>query len=202
MTSTPQPAIRDTVLVDPGWLEAHLHDPSVRVVEVDVSRRRLRRVAHRRGRPVERLRRPEGRRLPARRCRRAAAVVRPVGDRPRLDRRVLRLRARHGVLAHEALRPRRRAHPRLLTRRPGSVRTGRAALPPPNPRPPATPSRGQDGRLRADHAAVRDGIGDPGVTHPRRAHAGRVPRRAILALRRHGAGRPGGPRPLRGPPAH
>ena len=39
MTSTPQPAIRDTVLVDPGWLEAHLHDPAVRVVEVDVSRR-------------------------------------------------------------------------------------------------------------------------------------------------------------------
>jgi thiosulfate/3-mercaptopyruvate sulfurtransferase len=28
----------DGVLVDPGWLEAHLHDPSVRVVEVDVGR--------------------------------------------------------------------------------------------------------------------------------------------------------------------
>jgi 3-mercaptopyruvate sulfurtransferase SseA/pimeloyl-ACP methyl ester carboxylesterase len=28
----------DRVLVDPGWLEAHLHDPSVRVVEVDVTR--------------------------------------------------------------------------------------------------------------------------------------------------------------------
>ena len=27
------------VLVEPGWLEAHLHDPAVRVVEVDVSRR-------------------------------------------------------------------------------------------------------------------------------------------------------------------
>jgi thiosulfate/3-mercaptopyruvate sulfurtransferase len=26
------------VLVDPAWLEAHLHDPAVRVVEVDVSR--------------------------------------------------------------------------------------------------------------------------------------------------------------------
>ena len=39
MTTTPQPAIRDEVLVDPGWLEAHLHDPSVRVVEVDVNRR-------------------------------------------------------------------------------------------------------------------------------------------------------------------
>jgi thiosulfate/3-mercaptopyruvate sulfurtransferase len=30
-------ALGDRVLVDPGWLEAHLHDPSVRVVEVDVS---------------------------------------------------------------------------------------------------------------------------------------------------------------------
>ena len=28
----------DRVLVDPGWLEAHLRDPSVRVVEVDVGR--------------------------------------------------------------------------------------------------------------------------------------------------------------------
>jgi len=27
------------MLVDPAWLEAHLHDPAVRVVEVDVSRR-------------------------------------------------------------------------------------------------------------------------------------------------------------------
>ena len=27
------------VLVDAAWLDAHLHDPAVRVVEVDVSRR-------------------------------------------------------------------------------------------------------------------------------------------------------------------
>ena len=33
-----QTAPGDRVLVDPGWLELHLHDPSVRVVEVDVSR--------------------------------------------------------------------------------------------------------------------------------------------------------------------
>src|SRR5580704_18351573 len=39
MTAKPEPTIRDAVLVDPGWLEAHLRDPSVRVVEVDVSRR-------------------------------------------------------------------------------------------------------------------------------------------------------------------
>ncbi|HVT68383.1 MAG TPA: sulfurtransferase [Trebonia sp.] len=29
---------RDSILVDAAWLEAHLHDPAVRVVEVDVSR--------------------------------------------------------------------------------------------------------------------------------------------------------------------
>ena len=32
------PGTGDGVLVDPQWLEAHLHDPGVRVVEVDVSR--------------------------------------------------------------------------------------------------------------------------------------------------------------------
>ncbi len=34
-----QPGAGDGVLVDAGWLAAHLHDPAVRVVEVDVSRR-------------------------------------------------------------------------------------------------------------------------------------------------------------------
>ena len=31
-------AAHDAVLVDPAWLAAHLHDPAVQVVEVDVSR--------------------------------------------------------------------------------------------------------------------------------------------------------------------
>ena len=35
--STPGPGTSDGVLVDPGWLHAHLSDPRVRVVEVDVS---------------------------------------------------------------------------------------------------------------------------------------------------------------------
>jgi len=35
--STPGPGTSDGVLVDPGWLHAHLSDPQVRVVEVDVS---------------------------------------------------------------------------------------------------------------------------------------------------------------------
>jgi thiosulfate/3-mercaptopyruvate sulfurtransferase len=35
--STPRPGTGDGVLVDPEWLQAHLSDPHVRVVEVDVS---------------------------------------------------------------------------------------------------------------------------------------------------------------------
>ena len=35
--STERPDPRDRVLVDPEWLEAHLSDPQVRVIEVDVS---------------------------------------------------------------------------------------------------------------------------------------------------------------------
>ena len=34
-----EPAATAGVLVDADWLDAHLHDPAVRVVEVDVSRR-------------------------------------------------------------------------------------------------------------------------------------------------------------------
>jgi thiosulfate/3-mercaptopyruvate sulfurtransferase len=37
-SGTTEPASRSSVLVDPAWLDAHLHDPAVRVVEVDVSR--------------------------------------------------------------------------------------------------------------------------------------------------------------------
>ena len=35
--TAPEPAAENGVLVDPGWLQAHLHDPTVRVVEMDVS---------------------------------------------------------------------------------------------------------------------------------------------------------------------
>jgi len=35
--SAPHPGTSDGVLVDPGWLHAHLADPRVRVIEVDVS---------------------------------------------------------------------------------------------------------------------------------------------------------------------
>src|SRR5437773_5069251 len=35
---TREPGAGNGVLVEPEWLEAHLHDPAVRVIEVDVSR--------------------------------------------------------------------------------------------------------------------------------------------------------------------
>ena len=35
--SRPRPGLGDGVLVDPGWLAGHLNDPDLRVVEVDVS---------------------------------------------------------------------------------------------------------------------------------------------------------------------
>ena len=37
MTTPPDPATQAGALVSPGWLDAHLHDPAVRVVEVDVA---------------------------------------------------------------------------------------------------------------------------------------------------------------------
>ena len=36
-TTGSSPGISDGVLVDPEWLQAHLSDPRVRVVEIDVS---------------------------------------------------------------------------------------------------------------------------------------------------------------------
>jgi len=38
-TAAREPGVGNAVLAEPEWLEAHLHDPGVRVVEVDVSRR-------------------------------------------------------------------------------------------------------------------------------------------------------------------
>lgn len=35
--SAPGPGLGGGVLVDPAWLAAHLHDPAVRVIEVDVA---------------------------------------------------------------------------------------------------------------------------------------------------------------------
>ena len=53
--ATREPGAADGVLAEPEWLAAHLADPAVRVVEVDVSRLADDEWAYRRGRAVERL---------------------------------------------------------------------------------------------------------------------------------------------------
>ena len=94
---------------------------------------------------------------------RAGTAAAQVGDRPGYDGRVLRLRARHGVLADETLRSPRRAHPRLLTRylaacrAPAQQRAGRAHRHQLSPR---TAGRADPGRRRR----VRQAIADPGST--------------------------------------
>ena len=115
--ATREPGAADGVLAEPEWLAAHLHHPTVQVVEVDVSR-----AAHDEGHipgavlwNVYTDLKDAGYRLAD------SAAVRgapgPLRDRPGLDGRVLRVRARHGFLARQALRPRRRADPQLLARR-------------------------------------------------------------------------------------
>ena len=62
-TVTPTRLTRDDVLVDAAWLAQHLHDPNVRVVEIDVSSAAYN-AGHIAGAVlVERLRRPQGRQL-------------------------------------------------------------------------------------------------------------------------------------------
>jgi 3-mercaptopyruvate sulfurtransferase SseA len=111
-----------SVLVDADWLDAHLHDPAVRVVEVDVSRR-----AH---------------------------------DEWHID----------GAVFWDVYR---------------DLKDARAG--------PAAASRPR-GRARRDRPPRTYAAG--------RALPGRVPGRAVLALRRPRARRPGRPRPVSGPPAH
>ena len=66
VTHAPESTARRDLLVNPEWLAARLHDPTVRVVEVDVSRAAYDRWHIDQSRPVERVQRPAGRGLPAR----------------------------------------------------------------------------------------------------------------------------------------
>ena len=162
MTSTPQPAIRDTVLVDPGWLEAHRHDPSVRVVEVDVSRRAYDEW-HIDG----------------------AVLWNVYTDLKDADYRLADAAALQQLFARSGIGPDStvvfygyapamgfwlmklygHADVRILDcsrdtwLREDRPRSAAAA----EPAATGYTIGGQDGRLRADHAAVRDGIANPGV---------------------------------------
>ena len=162
---------------------------------------RLQRLAHRRRRAVERLRRSKGRQLPHHGLCRAGASRGAFGDRPGLDGGVLRVRARPGPVADEALRASRRTHSRLLPRhladrRPPlehrRERTARRRLPlvRGGPSPPGGPGDRRRRHRKAGH-------------HPAgRALSGRVPGGLLLALGRRGTGRPDWSRAIGSPPAH
>ena len=164
---------------------------------------RLRRLAHRRRGAVEHLRRPQGRRLPPVARTAAGGAAGPLGDQARLDGGLLRLRAGAGLLADEAVRAPRRAHPGLLTRRVagrGPSLEQLDATQPAADRATASASRtrgcGPTGPRCATPSASRARRCSTSAPRPEYA------RRAVLALRRHGTGRPRRTRPDRGPPAH
>jgi thiosulfate/3-mercaptopyruvate sulfurtransferase len=97
-------------LVEPQWLQSHLHDPGLQVVEVDVSP-----VAYNEGHiegavlwnVYRDLKDPTSSSLTRQRSKNWSLIP---GSTPH-DGCVLWLRARPGLLAHEALSPRRCAHP-------------------------------------------------------------------------------------------
>jgi thiosulfate/3-mercaptopyruvate sulfurtransferase len=157
------PAVRDGVLVDGAWLAAHLHDPAVRVVEVDVSQRAygewhidgavlwnvytdLKDAGYRlAGRAaLEQLLRRSG-------IGPGTTVV-CYGYAPAMGFWLMKHCGHHDVRILDCSRD-------------AWLRAGR-----PRSSRPATPAAtsyhlGQpDGRIRAGHAAVREAITDPGVT--------------------------------------
>jgi thiosulfate/3-mercaptopyruvate sulfurtransferase len=162
MTTAPEPAIRDAVLADPGWLEAHLHDPAVRVVEVDVSRRAYDEW-HIDG----------------------AVLWNVYADLKDADYRLADAAALQQLFARSGIRPDStvvfygyapamgfwlmklygHADVRILdcSRDTWQREDGPRSNVPAEPAVTGYTIGGQDRRLRADHAAVRDGIADPGV---------------------------------------
>jgi thiosulfate/3-mercaptopyruvate sulfurtransferase len=162
MTTTPEPAIRDAVLADPDWLEAHLHDPAVRVVEVDVSRRAYDEW-HIDGAVLWNVYtdlKDAGYRLAdaaalqqlfARSGIGSDSTVVFYGYAPAMGFWLMKLYGHADVRILDCSRDtwQREDRPR------SSV--------PAEPAVTGYTIGGQDSRLRADHAAVRDGIADPGV---------------------------------------
>ena len=163
VTQPPESAARSELLVDPGWLASRLHDPAVRVVEVDVSRAAydqwhidqavlwnvyadLRDADYR---PVDDA--AVGRLL-ARSGIRADMTVVLYGYAPAMGLWLLKLYGHQDVRILDCSRDTWQAegHP--------------CSSVPTEPTVTSYPLPGQDRGLRADHAAVRDAIGAPGTT--------------------------------------
>jgi thiosulfate/3-mercaptopyruvate sulfurtransferase len=160
---TREPGAGNGVLVEPGWLEAHLHDPAVRVIEVDVSRlahdewhidgavlwdvyRDLKDADYRLvdATAVERLF--------ARSGIHPGSTVVFYGYAPAMGFWLMKL---YGHADARILNCSRDAWR-------GDGRPGTGS--PTRPASTGYPIREQNELLRADHAAVRDAIGDPGTT--------------------------------------
>ena len=162
MTSTPEPATRDAVLVDPGWLEAHLHDPSVRVVEVDVSRRAYDEwhidgavlwnvYADLKDADYRLADAAALQQLFARSGIGSGSTVVFYGYAPAMGFWLMKLYGHADVRILDCSRE--------TWQRDDRPRSAAAA----EPAATGYTAGGPDARLRADHAAVRDGIDDPGV---------------------------------------
>ena len=162
-TPTREPGAGDGVLAEPEWLEAHLDDPTVRVVEVDVSR-----LAHEQGHidgavlwDIYAELKDAGYRLAD-----AAAMERLLarsgispgstvvfyGYGPAMGFWLMKLYGHADVRILNCSRDAWRAEGRRWSSR--------------ETRPAATryPLPGQDGQLRAGHTEVESAIGDPGTT--------------------------------------
>jgi thiosulfate/3-mercaptopyruvate sulfurtransferase len=162
MTGKPEPAVRDAVLVDPGWLEAHLRDPSVRVVEVDVSRRAYDEwhidgavlwnvYADLKDADYRLADATALQQLFARSGIRSDSTVVFYGYAPALGFWLMKLYGHADVRILDCSRDTWQGEDR--------PRSATVA----EPLASGYMVCGQDGRLRADHAAVRDAIADPGV---------------------------------------
>ena len=163
VTRVPESAARSGVLVDPEWLAARLHDPAVRVVEVDVSRASydqwhidqavlwnvyadLRDAGYR---PVNDA--AVGRLL-ARSGIRPDMTVVLYGYAPAMGFWLMKLYGHRDVRILDCSRDTWHAEGRAC-----SSTTAEPAV-------ASYPLPGPDSRLRAGHVAVRDAIGAPGIT--------------------------------------
>ena len=160
------PAAGDGVLVDAAWLDAHLHDPAVRVVEVDVSRR-----AHDEWHidgavfwdVYRELKDAEYRLLDTAAAMRllARSGITPddtvvfYGYAPAMGFWLMKLYGHHDVRILDCSRDAWRAGGHPVSSQPDPLAEPAAA---------GYALDDQDARLRAGHAAVRDAIGAPGRT--------------------------------------
>jgi thiosulfate/3-mercaptopyruvate sulfurtransferase len=157
------PVTSPAVLVDPGWLEAHLHDPAVRVVEVDVSRATYDQghidqavlwnvYSDLKDRDYRLADHPAMRRLIERSGIGPDTTVVFYGYAPAMGFWLMKLYRHADVRILDCSRETWRRQGRAWSDEPAEP--GAASYPLGEP----------DGRLRADHAAVLAAIGDRGVT--------------------------------------